>query len=79
MNSAGVLWRITDGRRYWMKFRFYFEEYTPPTNTTYASHQNLVRMFRETEVSVGSTTSHVQRRADQLQEDDQPITLCATV
>ena len=40
---------------YYMKFRFYFEEYVNATQTKPASHQNLVRMFRETEVTTGTS------------------------
>ena len=36
-----------------MKFRFWYQEYTPATATTPASHQNLVRFFKETEADAG--------------------------
>ena len=44
---------------YYMKWRFYFQDYTPETKATAdvpakpASHQNLVRFFKETEADAG--------------------------
>ena len=39
--------------RYHMKFRFWFEEYTPATATTNASHLNLDRLYWQTESDAG--------------------------
>lgn len=38
---------------YFMKYRFWFEDFVPATSTTPASHQNLVRFFKETEADAG--------------------------
>ena len=39
--------------RYHMKFRFWFQEYTPATATANASHQNLERVYYQTEANAG--------------------------
>eukprot|EP00051_Salpingoeca_urceolata_P006258 m.83056 g.83056 ORF g.83056 m.83056 type:complete len:545 (+) comp14750_c0_seq2:647-2281(+) len=38
---------------YYMKFRFWFQDYVPGTKTAPASHKNLVRWFRQTEENAG--------------------------
>lgn len=42
-----------DFLRYHMKFRFWFEEYTPATPTQNASHNNLQRFYWTTEMAAG--------------------------
>ena len=39
--------------RYHMKFRFWYEEYTPATATAPASHRNLPRIYQQTEADAG--------------------------
>lgn len=38
---------------YYMKWRFWYQDYTPATNATPASHENMVRFFRQTEAQAG--------------------------
>ena len=38
---------------YHLKFRFYFEPYEPATDTEPASHQNLIRLYWQTEALAG--------------------------
>merc|ERR1712117_545037 len=38
---------------YHMKFRFYYQTYTPATNDKPASHKNLLRMYYQTEAHAG--------------------------
>ena len=38
---------------YYMKFRFWYQDFVPATASKPASHQNLVRFFHETEVGAG--------------------------
>ena len=38
---------------YHMKFRFWFQEYQPATDSKPASHQNLVRLYWQTEAWAG--------------------------
>ena len=38
---------------YHLKFRFYFEPYEPATDTELASHQNLIRLYWQTEALAG--------------------------
>merc|ERR1712037_857708 len=38
---------------YHMKFRFYFQPYTAASAETPASHQNLLRMYYQTEAQAG--------------------------
>ena len=51
---------------YHLKFRFYFQPYEPETETSPASHQNLIRFYFQTEAWAGeydvpkvSSTSHL--------------------
>lgn len=39
--------------RYHMKFRFWFQEYTPANSTHNASHSNLPRIYQQTEANAG--------------------------
>ena len=39
--------------RYHMKFRFWFQEYTPASGGKPASHQNLPRIYQQTEANAG--------------------------
>lgn len=39
--------------RYHMKFRFWFQEYTPATATANASHSDLPRIYQQTEANAG--------------------------
>jgi len=38
---------------YQMKFRFYYQPYTPPSEKSPASHENLLRMYYQTEANAG--------------------------
>ena len=38
---------------YQMKFRFYYQAYKPATQSSPASHKNLLRMWHQTEVNAG--------------------------
>lgn len=38
---------------YFMKYRFWFQDFVPATPSKPASHQNLVRFFKETEADAG--------------------------
>ena len=38
---------------YHLKFRFYFQPYEPETETSPASHQNLIRLYFQTEAWAG--------------------------
>ena len=46
---------INNTLSYYMKWRFYFQDYVAPTPSKGkpASHQNLVRFFKETEANAG--------------------------
>ena len=43
----------TDLLTYHLKFRFYFQPYEPETETSPASHQNLIRFYFQTEAWAG--------------------------
>jgi len=38
---------------YQMKFRFYYQPYSPPSDNSPASHENLLRMYYQTEANAG--------------------------